>query len=151
MTQQEGLSPALSAAQVRRRELRAALVALEDAVSSAARTGIEWREQVVARLTDLGQAFEHHVAETEGPAGLYDEMQALAPHLSDKAQRLREEHPTLKAGIEEALARVAQMGPASVEDERTALEGLMGRVVRHRQRGADLIWEAYMVDVGGSD
>ena len=27
---------------------------------------------------------------------------------------------------------------------------LVGRVVRHRQRGADLIYEAYEVDIGGS-
>jgi hypothetical protein len=25
----------------------------------------------------------------------------------------------------------------------------MGSVIRHRQRGADLVWEAYNVDIGG--
>lgn len=151
MTQQEGLTPALSAAQMRRRELRAALVSLEDAVSAAARTGVEWRAQVVARLEDLRQAFEHHAADTEGPGGLYEEMQTLAPHLSDKAQRLREEHPQLRAAIDGAIADTARIDPAGVDEARSALETLMIRLVRHRQRGADLIWEAYMVDVGGSD
>jgi hypothetical protein len=26
---------------------------------------------------------------------------------------------------------------------------LMGQLVRHRQKGADLVWEAYDVDLGG--
>lgn len=147
MTEQEGLTPALSAAQLRRRELRTALVALEDAVSSAAEA--EWGERVTARLTDLHQAFEHHVAETEGPGGLYDEMQTLAPHLSDKAQRLREEHPTLATAIDEALARTGRTQPSEIDRERGALQDLMDRLVRHRQRGADLVWGAYMIDIGG--
>jgi len=28
---------------------------------------------------------------------------------------------------------------------------LLGHMVRHRQRGADLIYEAYQTDVGGGD
>jgi hypothetical protein len=28
---------------------------------------------------------------------------------------------------------------------------LLGRLVRHRQRGADLIYEAYQTDIGGGD
>ncbi len=151
MTEQEGLTPALSAAQLRRRELRAALVALEDAVSSAAGVGTEWGERVTARLTDLRQAFEHHVAETEGPGGLYDEMQALAPHLSDKAQRVREEHPALATAIDEALARTKRTQPSEIDQARGSLQDLMDRLVRHRQRGADLVWGAYMIDIGGGD
>jgi hypothetical protein len=26
----------------------------------------------------------------------------------------------------------------------------MGRLVRHRQHGADLVWEAYELDIGGA-
>jgi hypothetical protein len=26
---------------------------------------------------------------------------------------------------------------------------LLGRIVRHRQLGADLVWEAYNLDIGG--
>ena len=28
---------------------------------------------------------------------------------------------------------------------------VLGRIVRHRQRGADLIYEAYATDIGGGD
>jgi hypothetical protein len=33
---------------------------------------------------------------------------------------------------------------------RDDLQRLMGRIVRHRQGGADLVWEAYAIDIGGA-
>ena len=44
------------------------------------------------------------------------------------------------AGLESADAVAAR---------REAATELVGRIVRHRQRGADLIYEAYEVDIGG--
>ena len=38
----------------------------------------------------------------------------------------------------------------AVAAHREAATELVGRIVRHRQRGADLIYEAYEVDIGGS-
>jgi hypothetical protein len=32
---------------------------------------------------------------------------------------------------------------------RDDLQRLLGRVVRHRQLGADLVWDAYNLDIGG--
>jgi hypothetical protein len=34
-------------------------------------------------------------------------------------------------------------------EARDQLQRLLGRVVRHRQLGADLVWEAYNLDIGG--
>ena len=31
----------------------------------------------------------------------------------------------------------------------TTCSGFIGTVIRHRQQGADLVWEAYNVDIGG--
>ena len=39
---------------------------------------------------------------------------------------------------------------AEVEAHREACIRLLGRLVRHRQRTSDLIYEAYAVDIGGS-
>ena len=38
----------------------------------------------------------------------------------------------------------------AVEAHREACIRLLGRLVRHRQRRSDLIYEAYAVDIGGS-
>jgi len=37
-----------------------------------------------------------------------------------------------------------------VDAQRDRLLALLGSLVRHRQRGADLVYEAYAVDIGGT-
>jgi hypothetical protein len=37
----------------------------------------------------------------------------------------------------------------ALDDARDELQRLLGRIVRHRQLGADLVWEAYNLDIGG--
>ncbi len=34
---------------------------------------------------------------------------------------------------------------------RDDMQRFIGTVIRHRQRGADLVWEAYNVDIGGTE
>ncbi len=38
-----------------------------------------------------------------------------------------------------------------LDDARDDLQRFIGTVIRHRQRGADLVWEAYNVDIGGAE
>lgn len=152
MNQEHQATHALEAAARRRRELREALVALEGAISSPVRPAEPWREGVAARLAALRDAFAEHVAETEGAGGLYDEMQEIAPHVQGKARRLREEHPLLTRAIDDAIARFAGPFPegADLDARRDDVQRLMGRLIRHRQHGADLVWEAYSLDIGGA-
>jgi hypothetical protein len=72
VNQEHQATQALEAAARRRRELRDALVALEDANSSPVIEAERWRTGVAARLAALHDAFADHVAETEGRGGLYD-------------------------------------------------------------------------------
>jgi hypothetical protein len=143
---------ALEAAARRRRELRDALVTLEDTVASSVHDSDRWRRLVAARIAELGVAFAEHVAETEAPGGLYDEMEEIAPHVQGKARRLREEHPRLTGAIADAEVRFAAPFPEGTDLDalRDDLQRLMGRLVRHRQHGADLVWEAYELDIGGA-
>ena len=152
MDQEHQATQALEAAARRRRELRDALVELENAVSSPARDSERWREGVAARLAVLREAFADHVAETEGAGGLYDEMEDIAPHVQGKARRLREEHPPLTSAIIDTVARFAEPLPEGTDFDaiRDDLQRLMGRFIRHRQHGADLVWEAYALDIGGA-
>ena len=152
MNQEHQATQALEAAARRRRELRDALMELENAVSSPAQDSERWREGVAARLAALREAFADHVAETEGTGGLYDEMEDIAPHVQGKARRLREEHPPLTSAIIDAVARFAAPLPegADLDAIRDDLQRLMGRFIRHRQHGADLVWEAYELDIGGA-
>jgi hypothetical protein len=36
-----------------------------------------------------------------------------------------------------------------LEQARDDLQRLLGKIVHHRQLGADLVWEAYNLDIGG--
>jgi hypothetical protein len=150
MTSEPQPTPALEAAARRRRELREALVAFEDALASPVRDRVTWQAEVADALDALGQAFEDHVAATEAPGGLYDEMRDTSPHLGTKSNRLREEHPAITAALIEASARLAAppADDADADAVRDELQRLMGRIVRHRQHGADLVWEAYAIDIG---
>ena len=152
MNQEHQATQALEAAARRRRELRDALVELENAVSSPAQDAERWREGVAARLVALQDAFSEHVAETEGSGGLYDEMEEIAPHVRGKARRLREEHPPLTLAVVDTAARFAAPFPEGTDFDaiRDEMQRLMGRFIRHRQHGADLVWEAYALDIGSA-
>ena len=150
MTSEPQPTPALEAAARRRRELREALVAFEDALSSPVRDRATWQAEVVDALEALVHAFEDHVAATEAPGGLYDEMREKSPHLRAKADRLREEHPAITAALAQGSAGLAAppADEAAADATREELQRLMGRIVRHRQHGADLVWDAYAIDIG---
>ncbi len=150
MTTDPHPSHALEAAARRRRELRDALFALEESISSPVRTPENWRLDVASHLESLQHAFADHVAETEGPGGLYEEVEDVAVNAAPKARRLREEHPPLAAAIAAAVTRFETEFPADadLEQARDDVQRLMGRIVRHRQHGADLVWEAYAIDIG---
>jgi hypothetical protein len=148
---EQQLTPALEAAAQRRREVREALVSVEEAISSPAVEPDHWRARVGVTLAELDEAFEHHIAETEHPGGLYEEMERLASHLSGKARRLRDEHPLIRASIAAERARLEVPLPVeAIDPVRDDLQRLLGRIIRHRQHGADLVWEAYAIDIGAA-
>jgi hypothetical protein len=136
--------------------LHDALVHLEMAISSPAAGRIpEWTAHVVKELTGVRDAFDQHVIVTEKPGGLYEEIITRAPRLDGTVTRLKEEHPDITARIDQVLERLDSVKIGSedwpLDTARDDLQRFIGTVIRHRQRGADLVWEAYNVDIGGTD
>ncbi|GAA4569936.1 hypothetical protein GCM10023176_27540 [Micromonospora coerulea] len=107
-----------------------------------------WRERLVVRLGPLGRAFADHVRVTEGPAGLYAELLHQAPRLDRGVRLLTREHADIAAAIV-ALQHVAEAPGVPVEELCGRAAQLLRALQRHRQRGADLLWEAYQADLGG--
>jgi hypothetical protein len=68
----------------RRAELRDSMDALERALSSPAPPGLaaHWGERVHAALLELSGDFREHLAVTEGPDGLYQDLSHRAPRLT---------------------------------------------------------------------
>ena len=135
----------------RRAELRESMSALEFALAAPARSDtVRWSAHVQAALAELAADLREHVTMTEGPEGLYQELIETAPRLSEAMDRLVEEHRIISAAIEDQLATVSS-ADALGEVERIREQGtdLLMTLVRHRQRGADLVYEAYEFDIGG--
>jgi len=153
MADHEELTRAFQEAARRRADLHHALVDVERAISSPAAGRLKtWTGDVIKRLTILRDSIDEHIEVTERPDGLYDEILHRAPRLSSQVDRLRGEHPNLRDGTAELVERL-HANPIGegwpLEEARDDAQRLLGKIVKHRQQGADLVWEAYNLDIGG--
>ncbi len=143
-TEQKAL---LKSIRQRRAELREAMSALELALAapSAGDPG-RWAERVRSALADLTAAFDEHIELTEGDDGLYREVLDSAPRLSDAVAHLTSEHVAIRDQLEDLLSPDVTRDAGEI---RVLGTSLLGRLVRHRQRGSELVYQAYEVDIGG--
>ena len=113
-----------------------------------------WAAGVEVRLSGQASAFADPVTATEGPDGMYAEILSNAPRLRFAVEQLAREHG-------EAASEIAALGAVMDEVDGTDQEtiervrargtDLLATLLRHRQRGADLVFEAYAQDIGGCD
>jgi hypothetical protein len=156
MDPEKKLTPALGEARKRRQTLHDAIVRLEMAISSPAAGRVpDWTAQVAKDLVGVRDAFEQHVMVTEKPGGLYEEIMERAPRLAGTVKRLQDEHPAIGESVTSLVERLdageVETDTWPPDNARNDLQRMIGAVVRHRQKGADLVWEAYNVDIGGAE
>ena len=134
-----------------RAELRESLGALEDALAAPAVSDRQrWAQRVHVAAVELSGDFREHVDLTEGPDGLSRDVLTTSPRLSGAVDTLTREHGLIHGQVDSLLARVAESDVVvDVDRVRDLGTALLGRLVRHRQRGADLVFEAYEFDIGG--
>jgi hypothetical protein len=144
-------TPELDAVRSRRAELRESLNQLEQALAAAAISRSEaWGQRVHEALSQLAQDFRDHIRVTEGPDGLHQSILAGDLRLANAVQALSTEHGDITAQLTAALeATKGTVDGADVGAVRERATQLLGRIVRHRQKGADLVYEAYETDIGG--
>lgn len=141
-----GVGPTLEAARKRRRELADAVAEVEDAIARP-RSSPDWKAGVAAALAELDDSFRAHCEEVEREGGLLDEIVEEAPRLENAVHEFHRQHERIQAEIERLRRRLgAAPDPDTIRSE---VASLLGTISRHRQAGADLVWEAYMVDIGG--
>jgi hypothetical protein len=134
-----------------RSELRDSVAAVDDALAAPISRQEQWLERVHAALAELAHDFDVHIDLTEGQGGLYEDVRSSSPRLSGRVRRLTDEHVRYAAHLDSLLVRLDGNGP--IDDPlalREEVTTLMGQLVRHRQSGSDLVFEAYEVDLGGS-
>ncbi|MGQ0434230.1 MAG: hypothetical protein ACT452_17730 [Microthrixaceae bacterium] len=143
----------LEAVRTRRDELYEAVLALERALTvPAGGRAASWQERARGPVADLRTALENHVEATEGPGGLFEEIMAREPRLAHAIERLRAEHRPFLDAVDETAARIESPGDeAVVEQVRTHLLDVVHRIFVHRHRGAELVYDAYNVDLSAGD
>jgi hypothetical protein len=156
MSVTEGVVPeVIEGARSRRAGLCAAMTSLERALAAPAPQRVdEWRRGVVDSLASLHDVWTRHIVETEAPGAFLDELVEEAPRLSTPAARLRREHNEILGVINRAEKTLDHVLLEAEHDKfvdglRADLTEMLCALAHHRQRGADLIFAAYDVDIGG--
>ena len=93
----------------------------------------------LAPVVPLSTAIAEHLASTEGEHGLYAEIVAADPRLTFAVENLIREHAELRRAMQRDIGHMSEK----------QLAELSRRLDRHCQRGNDLVYEAYVVDLGG--
>ena len=146
---------AIEGVRARRAGLRAAMSELEQALAAPAPHRVdEWRRGVSDALTYLHEVWTRHIVETEAPGAFLDELVEESPRLSTPAARLRREHNEILGVINRAEKTLDHVLLENDHDQfvevlRAELTEMLCALLHHRQRGADLIFAAYDVDIGG--
>jgi hypothetical protein len=90
-----------------------------------------------------------HIDATEGPDGFHSDMLTAAPRLAYAVEVSVREHAAITELIAEIVGRSHPQKPDDADAIREMGTRLLGLLIRHRQRGADMIYEAYQSDLGG--
>jgi hypothetical protein len=136
----------------RRDALLRVVASLEAAMATPAGDA-RWPERLAEALSGLQATLEEHVTATEAPGGIFDEVRDRAPRLVNQVDRLVDEHVTITADAQRLMDRLSGVRVERSPEETTSIREealeLLAAIVRHRHLGADLLYEAYNVDVGG--
>jgi hypothetical protein len=147
------MSDRLDEVRQHRAGLRAAVGRVERALSSAARGRAKaWSVDLRDELANLSTALEQHIEITEAPDGLLADIATAVPRLARRVQKTKDDHVVLRAAVAAALEALPDdddEGP--VPNARTKVVELLTAVVHHRHLGADLVYEAYNVDIEAGD
>lgn len=132
-----------------REDIVEVMVDVEGALAGPVGSDVQgWNDSVAKPLRRLRDAFDAHCAVTEGEDGLFEAILLDAPRMQAKVRRLEVDHKSITAALSslvDALAG-ADLDPEAVRVEATEL---LGQLARHRQRGADVVYDAFSVDIGG--
>ncbi len=131
-----------------RDDLRLAMQRVEEAIATPA-SGGDWLQMVGSALGVLSEKLEAHIEGVEGPGGLHQDILEQAPRLSGAVSEMHEDHLKLRDALAALRERVSHATPEDYPAVRRRTLSLLGHLAEHRQIGSDLVYEAYMVDIGG--
>jgi hypothetical protein len=144
------LSQAVHDAKAARKHVRDCMIDLERVLTAPVGADeAAWWDRMLVPLAALREAFGRHIAVTEAPDGVLDEIVGLAPRLAHARDHLRRDHIEIAAALDSLCTPALPAG--GVAAAREAGLDILGRLSRHRHRGADFVYDAYDFDIGGGD
>jgi hypothetical protein len=137
----------------KRRGVRQASADLEEALARpATQDAQDWSSSTADCLALLATAFELHAQQSESPEGLLAEIVEVSPRCAPAVEQIKRDHRDILAELRDLEVRARRSGDvAQIKDVRERALGQLQAIARHRQRGADLIYEAYSVDIEAGD
>jgi hypothetical protein len=135
-----------------RSRLKEAMSSVRSALDASITHGPEaWLADLALGLDSLRSALSHHIEIHEGADSFHGEILRSQPHLAARVTWLQRDHVTLSATLEAFRRRVGEAGVAAADHTGIRRKGdeLLHGFVRHRRRGADLVWDAFEFDLGG--
>lgn len=114
---------------------------------AAAETGADRVGEMADALEDVSTALTAHIALTEGQDGTHADLLAAAPRLANDIGLLTKDHEDMEILID--TTRVVLRSPPDQQVIDEHVNRLLDQIARHRLRDADMVYEAYQVDIGG--
>jgi len=150
---QERNREVLDAVRVRRDALYDMVMVFERALASpTSGRPDDWCAVLHNRVENVRTVLETHVRETEADGGFFDDVREQAPQLLRAAQQLQAEHAPLLEATDDLEREIdAATDAGDVAAVRTAGLDLIHRLLEHRHRGAELVYDAYSVDISAAD
>lgn len=145
------MTDALEEARERRISLRAAMGEVEKSLTAPSGRVEVWAKTLRADLEKLSDALELHITTTEAPGAVLDDIVATAPHLADRVEQARREHEALRYRLHAALQALPDGPQVDVRGTRDRVVEVLSGIVHHRHLGADLVFDAYDVDIDADD
>jgi len=109
-----------------------------------------WMIDLQHSLRQLEIAVNEHIVDVQSPMGLLDRIVDQAPRLQRSVERTKEDHLALAESLGSLLETMDEADAAERPDDiRDAAMEILVALARHRQKGADLIYDAYDIDIGG--
>ncbi len=109
-----------------------------------------WMNDLQQSFQQLEIAFTSHVDDVQAPGGLLERIVDRAPRLQRVVERTREDHAAVARSIAETVELMnSDEADGDRDDMRDATMAVLLALARHRQKGADLIYDAYDIDIGG--
>ncbi|HEU5309526.1 MAG TPA: hypothetical protein VFW97_19550 [Acidimicrobiia bacterium] len=140
-----------------RTDRKRSLDALHQVEFSAATAGpgreIDWVSDVRGALGALEDALAVQAQNSAVSDSPLSDIEVEEPRLRNRVVQLRQRYADLRQRVGELRSQLDATAPESLDlaDVRRRLEALAGELRYQRAREADLVYEAYSVDLGAGD